>query len=119
MPYSHNKINLLEGGWYVVFNDGSVVVEGDMPWIKVPNKKDIKIMGLKWRNKHFELEGKDSYVPPGETHVRELAVSSGEEIQITKQSLVGRFVGYYDEDHKVITRVDISTGKFITESIPY
>jgi hypothetical protein len=121
MPYSHNKINELEGGWYVVFNDGNVIVEDEMPWIKVPNKKDIKIMGLKWRNKHYELEGKDNYVPPGETHLRQLNISSRSEGEIaqTTSTLVGRFIGYYEEDHKVIIRVVENTGQFLIQNVPY
>jgi len=119
MPYQHDKINKLEGGWYVVYEDGKVIIETDMPWVKVPKKREIKIMGLKWRNKHFELKNKENYIPPGETHIRELAVSSNDQIQMTKQSIVGRFIGYYDQECKVVTRVDISSGKFITEEVPY
>jgi hypothetical protein len=119
MVFAHPKINTLEGGWYVVYGDGSVVTENDMPWIKVPNKTDIKIMGLKWRHKHFELEGKKAYVAPGETHMRELSMRDTGKVSISKPSVVGRFIGYYDTDKKVITRVDLTSGKFITEEVPY
>ena len=115
MGYSHEKINQLEGGWYVVFSDGSVITENDMIWVQVPNKKDIQIMGLKWRNKCFELKDKDSYIPPGETHMRELSGAGDGKIQVTKQTLVGRFIGYYDEDCKVLSRIDTSSGEFTTE----
>lgn len=119
MAYKHDKINKLEGGWYIVYKNGNVITERDMPWVQIPNKKDIDIMGLKWRNRYIELKGKDSYVPPGETQMRELSVSDGSKVQVTKQSLVGRFIGYYDKDYKVISRIDHSTGKLTTEKIPY
>lgn len=118
MPYSHEKINTLTGGWYVVFTDGSVITEAEMPWISVPNKKDIKLMGLKRHNKHYELQDK-VFGPPGETHVRELSIANGNELQVTKQSLVGWFLTYYTPTHKIHFRVDSITGKFWEEQTPF
>lgn len=115
MPYSHQKINLLEGGWYVVFEDGSVITEAEMPWVMVPNKKNIKIMGLKRHNKHYEIEGKRNYIAPGETHLRELAINNGTGVSVTKQTLVGWFIGYYEGIKKILWRVDFETGKFTKE----
>jgi hypothetical protein len=119
MVYSHEKINLLDGGWYVVYKDGSVISEKEMPWIKVPNKKNIKIMGLKWRNRQVEFKDKENYIPPGETHMRELALAGGKKIKVTKESIVGRFIGYYEKDHKVVARIDLNTGKFVKEKVFY
>jgi hypothetical protein len=119
MPYNHYKINILEGGWYAVYSNGEVVTEDEMPWLQVPNKKDIKIMGLKRMNKHYELEGKENFCPPGETHMRELIINPGEGMAVTKQTLVGWYIGYYDKVGKVITRINAQTGVLNTEIIPY
>lgn len=117
--FPHEKINQLTGGWYAVFNDGTVVTEEEMPWSMVEGKKNVRLIGLKWRHKAYELEGKESYVPPGETHLRDISIGSDNEIRITKSSLVSRFIGYYDTDCKVIVRVDTDTGKFYEERISY
>lgn len=117
MPYNHPKINQLTGGWYAVFNDGSVIIEPEMPWVLVPNKKEIKLMGLKRHNKHYELQDK-LFGPPGETHIREIAIANGNELQVTKQSLVGWFMTYYTDTHKVHFRVDASTGQFWEDREP-
>lgn len=116
MVYSSPKINALTGGFYVVFKDGSVITEEEMPWISIPNKKDIVIMGLKRCHKHYELTGK-TFGPPGETHVRELAIASGG-LQVTKQSLVGWFLSYYTKTEKVFFRVDAITGKVVEDRVP-
>lgn len=121
MPYNHQKINILEGGWYAVYHNGDVVTEAEMPWMQVPNKKDIKIMGLKRMNKHYELSGKTNFCPPGETHMRELIVNPGTGLSVTKQTLVGWFIGYFDDEKKakIVTRIDATTGALRTEEIPY
>jgi len=122
MPTSHPKINVLEGGWYVVYVDGSVTTMDEVNgWRNVPDKKDIHILGLKCRNKQFELEDK-LWVPPGKTEMREISVSQGEgKIMITRSPQIGWFIGYYDQDNlcKVITRASKITGKFFQEEIPY
>lgn len=119
MIHSHiPKINLLEAGWYVIYQDGTCVTENEMLWTQVPNKNNIKVMGLKWRHKYFELENKAPYVPPGETHFREIAVSSAQ-LQVSEPSITARYIGYYGPKGKIITRVELATGKFITEEIPY
>ncbi len=119
MVVSHPKINLLEGGWYAVYKSGQVITEAEMPWVNVPNKKDIKLMGIKRMHKHLELEGKKNFCPPGETHVREIIVNPGNGVAVTKQSLVAWFIGYYEKDHKVIIKIDAETGKVSTEKIPF
>lgn len=119
MPYNHPKINVLEGGWYAVMQDGSVYTESEMAWSQVPNKKNIKLMGLKRMNKHYELEGKEIYCPPGETHMRELTINNGSGNSVTTQTLVGWFIGYYESDGKNLLRVDANTGKMWYDKIPY
>lgn len=120
MPYNHHKINELDSGWYVVFKDGSVITEAEMSWISVPHKKDIQIMGIKRMNKHYEISGKDSYCPPGETHCRELCLAPGDgKVAVTKQTRVGWYIGYYDQSCKVLTRISAVDGSIVTEKIPY
>jgi len=116
MPISHEKVNILAGGFYCQFKDGSVITEEEMPWIEVPNKKDIVVMGLKRHFKHYELQNK-VFGPPGETHMRELALASGEGEVQTKQTLVGWFLSYYENNHKVFFRVDAITGKFWEDKV--
>jgi hypothetical protein len=119
MPYSDPKINVLEGGWYVVMHDGTVYTEPEMAWSQIPNKINIKLVGLKRMNKHYELENKETYCPPGETHMRELTINDGSGNAVTKQTLVGWFIGHYEKDAKVLLRVDAITGKVAYERIPY
>lgn len=117
MPCSHPKVNLLTGGWYIQYKNKDVLTEGEVSWTLVPNKKDIILMGLKRHNKLYELENK-TFGPPGETHVRELAIASGG-LQVTKQSLVGWYLTYYTQTHKVFFRVEASTGKVWEDAIPF
>lgn len=119
MPYNHNKVNELAGGWYAVFKDGSVITEEDMSWIEIPSKINIKLVGLKRHNKYYELEGKLAYLPPGETHMRELSMSVQSGVAVTKQSLIGWYIGYYDIDARVYWRVDAITGNFTEERVLY
>lgn len=118
MPYNHEKINILDGGWYIVFNDGSVITEQEMSWIEVPNKRDIKLMGLKRHNKQYEIEGKENYIAPGETHYREIIVSPPDGHAITKQSLIGWFIGYCDKEGKTILRVSAIDRSAVMEVMP-
>lgn len=118
MPYNHEKINQLTGGWYVVMHDGAVFTEAETSWTTLANKKNIKIMGLKWRHKYHEIEGKEAYIPPGETHFRELGLH-GSELRVTPQELYERFIGYYDTDGKVYYRVNVKSGELRVEKIPY
>lgn len=120
MVYNHEKINLLPGGWYVVYKNGAVLTEEELAWNLIPNKKDIIIMGLKRHNKYHEIKGKESYIPPGQTHLKELAISNKDNQEmVTKSTLVGWFIGYYDKTEKVILRVDAETGKSYWEKQPY
>jgi len=109
MPYNSEKINLLPGGWYCVLNDGTVHTEEEIAWLDIPNKRDIKLVGLKRMNKYFELENKQPYFAPGETHMKELTLVETQ--LVTKSTLVGWFIGYYDGAEKVYWRVDAETGK--------
>jgi hypothetical protein len=124
MPIQHEKVNLLEGGWYVVYTDGTVKTMDEVgTWIKVPNKSEISIMGLKCRSKVYELKKKDNnpFLPPGRTEMREISVEQTGEIKVTKSPIMGWFIGYYDTDteEKVIVRANKVTGKFSVERASY
>jgi hypothetical protein len=122
MPVSDPKINVLEGGWYLVYSNGFVLTMNEVKsWRDVPNKTDITIMGLKCRNKQYEIKDK-TWVPPGKTEMREISISSGQdEIRVTTEPEVGWFIGFYDQENlcKVITRASRVTGKFLQEQVPY
>lgn len=119
MPFiEHNKLNILNSGWYVIYNDLSIVTEEEMSWLEVPNKKDIKVMGLKKHNKYYELVDKYNFIPPGETHCRELKVNPGTGFAVTTQTLIGWFIGYFDKSDKVLLRVSAIDRSATTERIP-
>ena len=124
MLFVHDKINLLTGGWYVVYEDGSVItVEEISHWRKIPDKDKITIIGLKCRSKRFELEDKEIYVPPGRTEMREISILGPEDngVRVTSVPTVGWFIGYYDNERKVkvLIRASRKTGKFYKEEVPY
>jgi hypothetical protein len=120
MPFlEHNKLNLLDSGWYVIYKDlQTIITEEDMSWLQVPNKKDIKVMGLKKHNKYYELVDKEYFIPPGETHCREIIVNPGTEFAVTKQTLIGWFIGYYEKNIKVLLRVSAIDRSVTTEKVP-
>ena len=119
MSYNHPKLNQLSGGWYAVFSDGSVITEDEVSsWSLVQNKKNITLMGLKRHNKFYEIPGKKFYGPPGETHYREIVVNPGTGFAVTKQSLIGWTLCYYDGKEKVILRVSALDRSVVTERVP-
>ena len=77
MIFNSKKIDNISFGWYAVFKDNSVITELDnLPWIKVPKKKDIVILGLKCRHRHAELIDKAAYAPPRERRSLSFSYSS-------------------------------------------
>lgn len=122
MPITHPKINVLEGGWYVQYNDGSVTTMEEVSgWRSLPNKSEIKIVGLKCRNKQYELTDK-IWIPPGRTEMREISVSQdGGKVMVTRSPEIGWFIGYFDQDTKckIVMRANKVTGKFVQEEVPY
>ena len=63
-------------------------------------------MGLKRHNKYYEIAGKENYLPPGETHLREVIINPqiGKDV-VTKNTLVGWYIGYYEGNNKKVLRV--------------
>jgi len=123
--YEHRKINAMPSGWYVVLENGLVFTEHDgLTWKQILSKakpknytQGIDRVGLKNRNKRTEITNKDNYIPPGTRHMKEIRIG-GLNVS-TRSELVERFIGYYDTVGKVVTRVDIRTGKWRQEIQPY
>ena len=115
----------MPSGWYVVLETGQVYTEHDgVSWKAIlkqakPDKyaQGIDRVGLKNRNIRVEIQGKSYYVPPGIRNLKEITVGGLK--MTTRSELVERFIGYYDSAGKVFKRVDIKTGKFRDEIVPY
>jgi len=97
-------MNLVKG-WFVIYKDGSLVVETDLEWGKV-KKGNIKILGLKWYDKIWTISGRSSYIQfkRGSVSISPSGVSS--DVQC-----IERCIGYYEGAKKVVYRVDEMTGK--------
>ena len=102
-------------GWAVLYKDGTVVCEDEMPWTKLPNKRDIRRVLLKWEDRIWSLDDKENYTVPktrGYMDVNTGGVSQG---------IHSRAIGYYDleEKCKVYLRVDELTGRMTMETEPF
>lgn len=105
-PIMNDRIMSLPKGWIVIYKDGSLVVEGEMPWKKVV-KRQIASLHLKWHDRFWDLYGKDSYVC---FQRRSIVVSSAGEQ--SSAEIAARCIGFYDElGRKIIYAVDEFTGK--------
>lgn len=102
-------------GWIVQFKDGTVLCEEDMPWISVPNKKDIRRVILKWEDRLWSFDDKEHYMVPTVRGFMDISLGG------LSQGIHSRTIGYYDteENCKVILRVDEATGKATFETIPF
>ena len=101
-------MNLLFG-WFVVYNDGTLVTEDDTHW-NVVRKGEIKVLGLKWRDRIWTVTGKTAYLQfkrgsvPFSTDGVSHVVNCEE-----------RCIGYYEGNQKVIYRVNNRTGQMKPE----
>ena len=102
-------------GWIVQYKDGAVVCEDDMLWIKVPRKKEIRRMILKWDDRFWTIEDKENFTVPKKTGYIDVSLGG------SSQGIHSRTIGYYDieERCKVILRVEESTGKMEYEIEPF
>lgn len=105
----------MQRGWIAQFQDNSVICEDDMPWIKVPLKKNIKRMILKWDDKFWTLDNKENYSVPKKRGYLDVSLGGSSE------GIHSRTIGYYDttEKCKVIMRVDELSGKMEYEIEPF
>lgn len=107
---------LMSKGWLVQYKDGSVVCENEMPWKKLPNKRDIRRVVMKWEDRIWSLDDKEHYTVPstrGYVDVNAAAISSG--------GVHSRAIGYYDLETncRVYLRVEEATGKMSYETQPF
>jgi hypothetical protein len=102
-------------GWIAQFRDGTIVCEDDMPWKKVPNKRNIRRMILKWEDRTWSFDDKENYTVPSKRGYIDVNMGG------VSQGIHSRTIGYYSiEEHcKVIMRVDEATGKMALETIPF
>jgi len=103
-------------GWAVQYQDGSVVCEDEMPWNKLPNKKEIRRVILKWEDRIWSFDDKEHYTVPKTRGYMDVN-SAG----IASQGIHSRTIGYYDmeENCKVMMRVDEATGRMNYETEPF
>ena len=113
MKMSGKEISMRRG-WIVQYKDGSVFYEDEMPWKKLPNKKEITRVFLKWEERLWSFEDKENYTAP---KTRGYIDSSGGGIT---QGIHSRAIGYYDKENKckVYMRVEEATGKMTYETEP-
>lgn len=101
-----DKLMNLSKGWFVVCNDESLIIEGEMDWLKV-KKGEIKILGLKWHDKFWTISGKTAYIQLKRGSAG-FSASGDMDSSITCEE---RCIGYYEGELKVIYRVNERTGK--------
>ena len=115
MVWIGEKEITMSRGWVVQFKDGSVICEDDMPWIKVPNKKNIRRMCLKWEDRLYSIDNKENYIVPQIRGYYDVNSAGG-----ISKGVHSRTIGYYDLDSscKVFMRVDENTGRMSLETEP-
>jgi len=102
----NDKIMNLSKGWVVVYLDGTVVVEGDVPWSQVVKRK-VASLHLKWYDRFWDIIGKDSYVC-----FQRKSVPFNPGGGSSSASIEERCIGFYDEaGRKVIYAVNEHTGR--------
>lgn len=101
---------IMPRGWVVQYKDGSIICENEMPWGKVPNKREIARMYLKWEDRMWSLDDKENYTAPGRREYFE--PNTG------RRGLHSRTIGYYDTEGKcrVLMRVEETTGRMSYET---
>ena len=106
----------MQKGWVVQYEDGTVTCEDEMSWQKLPNKKEIRRVILKWEDRVWSFDDKEHYTVPKTRGYMDVN-SAG----ILNQGIDSRTIGYYDmeEKCKVMMRVDEITGRMSYETEPY
>ena len=102
-------------GWIAQFEDGTVICEDDMAWNKVPKKKNIRRMILKWEDRYWDLTDKEHYTVPKKRGYVDVSMGG------VSEGIHSRTIGYYDmeEKCKVILRVEESTGQMQYDIEPF
>jgi hypothetical protein len=103
-------------GWIVQYKDGTVLCEADMLWIKLPNKKNIDKVFLKWEERLWSIDDQEHFIVPAKRGYVDISPTG----LISEGGIQSRTIGYYDLENKckVIYRVDEATGRMQHETIP-
>lgn len=107
----------MDRGWIVEYKDGHLVLEDEMSWNKLPNKKDIRKVFLKWEDRLWSIENQENFTVPSRRGHIDISPSGF----IGNEGLHSRTIGYYDTENKckVIMRVVEATGQMTYETIPF
>ncbi len=105
----------MKRGWIAQFEDGTVICEDDMPWNRVPEKKNICRMILKWEERIWDLVDKEHYTVPKKRGYVDVSMGG------VSEGIDSRTIGYYDmeEKCKVILRVTEATGQMNYDIEPF
>ena len=98
----------MQRGWEVEYKDGTVINEDQMEWNKLPNRKEIIRLSLKWDGRQWDLRNKEAYAQKK----RGMAVPGH-----PNTYLIARYIGYYEGNKKVFYKVDEATGKMTIEIV--
>jgi hypothetical protein len=103
-------------GWLVQYEDGSVICEEDMNWNKVPKKKNIKKVLLKWEDRLWSIDNQEHYTAPTKRGYVDISPAG----HVSDQMVDSRAIGYYDVQGgcKVFLRVSEATGQMSWETVP-
>lgn len=104
-------------GWVVLYKDGTIVCEDDMPWKKLPNKKDIKKVFMKYEDRIWSIDNQKYYTVPTKRGYHDISMSAGG-ASISPQGIHSRTIGYYDVENKckVFLRCDEVNGRVTWET---
>lgn len=102
-------------GWIVAYRDGTAICEDEMSWIKLPNKKEIRRVILKWEDRIWSFDDKKNYTVPKTRGYVDVTTGG------MSQGIHSRAIGYYDTEErcKVYMRVEEATGKMTYETEPF
>ncbi len=86
-----------------------------MSWRKLPNKKEIRRVIIKWEDRIWSLEDKEHYTVPTTRGYIDVNIGG------LSQGIHSRTIGYYDLEDKsrVYIRVEEATGKMSYETEPF
>ena len=98
----------MQRGWEVEFKDGKIVNEDQMDWMKLPNKKDIVRLSLKWDGRQWDIRNKEAYIQKK----RAMAIPGH-----SQTFILARYIGYYEGGNKVLFKVCEFTGKMTLQVI--
>lgn len=103
-------------GWVVQYKDGTAICEDDMHWKKLPNKKDIKKVLLKYEDRLWSIDNQEHYTVPTKKGYHDISISAAG-AQISPRGIQSRTIGYYDMENKckVILRCEESSGRISWE----